>query len=276
MENAISDLPYSGRIKPVLTLSALIAFLTLIASTAGIFLRNVIYPSQELIKSFVANDVANLLIGLPALIGSIIAVRRGSLIGLLCLPGAWLYIFYNYLIYSLTMPIKSIYPVYPLLVILSFSVFTLFLRSLSSKSIKLYLDNSIPVKRVGGFIIGLGSLFLLRASSIIVSSLVTHSMLPKSDLAVNIADLLITPVWIIIGVLLWKRHHLGFGFGLGILFQANSLFFGLILFLILQPLFSSSPIAISDLVVIIAMALVALSPFLLFLRGIKKRKTRSL
>ncbi len=275
MKNPYQDLPINGSIKPVFTLSGIIIFLTLFASFTGLLLSKRIYPTQVLFETFVANDVANLVIGLPALIGSLIALRKGSLIGLLSLPGAWLYFFYNYLVYSLSMPLKNIYPIYPVLVILCVVVFVIYLRMLSSKSIKLYLEGTVSEKLVGGFLIGLGSLFFLRAASIIISTVVNHSSFARTELALNIADLVITPLWLIVGILLWRRHALGFGLGLTVLFHANSLFFGLVLFLLLQPRFSSTTINITDLVVIIFMAMVALFPFVLFLIGINKRKNRT-
>lgn len=275
MNNPYRDLPISGSIKPIFTLTGVICLLTFFASLTGILVRKSVYPTQELVETFVANDVSNLVIGLPALIGSVIAIRKGSLIGLLSLPGAWLYILYNYLVYSLSMPFNNNYPVYPVLVILSITSIVIYLRMLSSKSIKLYLDSSISVKLVGGFLIGLGSLFFIRAASIVISDVANHSGLPRTELALNIADLMITPLWIIVGILLWRRHAIGFSLGVTVLFQANSLFLGLILFLLLQPSLSSTAINITDLLGIIIMALVALFPFVLFLIGINKRKNRT-
>jgi uncharacterized protein YacL len=152
----------------------------------------------------------------------------------------------------------------------------LYIQKLSSKSIKLYLDGSVSVRWIGGFLIGLGSLFFLRAASIVVSALANQSSLPRTELAVNIADLVITPLWIIVGILLWRRHALGYSFGLTVLFQANSLFLGLIIFLLLQPKLSSTAVNFTDLVVIIVMALLALFPFVMFMLGMKKRKNRTL
>ncbi len=276
MENPYRDLPIKGNIKPVITLTGIIFLLTLFASLTGVLASKDTYPTRELYATFVANDFANLFIGLPVLLGSLIAMRQGSLIGLLCLPGGWLYILYNYLVYSLSMQPKNIYPVYPILVLLCIAAFVTYLRILSSKSIKLFLEGSVSTRLVGGFLINLGSLFFLRAASVIITAGVNHSGLLRTELALNIADLVITPLWIIIGMLLWKHHPLGFGLGLTVLFQANSLFLGLILFLLLQPVLSSSTINITDLTVIILMAFVALLPFVLFITGIHKRKNRTL
>ena len=66
------------------------------ASLAGLLFQSSIYPTYELRSAFLANEVINLLIGLPILLGSMGLTRRGSLAGLLLWPGALLYILYNY------------------------------------------------------------------------------------------------------------------------------------------------------------------------------------
>jgi len=46
----------------------------------------------------------------------------------------------------------------------------------------------------------------------------------ETELALHISDFLITPAWIIGGVLLWRRKEFGYVIGLGLLFQASMLF----------------------------------------------------
>ena len=68
-------------------LSFAIAILMAVASVAGLLRRTAIYPTDELLRSFVPNDVVNTLIGLPILLGSMWLARRGKLIGLLFWSG---------------------------------------------------------------------------------------------------------------------------------------------------------------------------------------------
>jgi len=51
-------------------LSLVVALLMAAASLAGLFFQSAIYPTQELNQSFVSNDVVNLFIGMPILLGS--------------------------------------------------------------------------------------------------------------------------------------------------------------------------------------------------------------
>jgi len=73
------------------------------ASVAGLMYRTTIYPTDELLRTFVSNDVVNLFIGLPILLGSMWLARRGQLLGLLCWPGALFFVLYNYIVYVFAM-----------------------------------------------------------------------------------------------------------------------------------------------------------------------------
>jgi hypothetical protein len=56
--------------------------------------------------------------------------------------------------------------------------------------------------------------------------------------------------------------------GLGLLFQGSMLFIGLIIFLLLQPLLTSAPFSIVDVIVVLVMGLICFIPFGLFVRGV--------
>ena len=87
-------------------------------------------------------------------------------------------------------------------------------------------------------------------------------------IALNTADFLITPAWIIGGVLLWRRSPYGYVTSLGLLFQASMLLVALIAFLLLQPILTDAPFAPADVLVIATMGLVCFVPFVLVLRGV--------
>ena len=84
--------------------SLLIALLTAIASLAGILFADLVYPTAEAQGSFLANDVVNLIIGLPILVISMGLARREKLIGLLFWRGAIYYGLYNYVVYRFGVP----------------------------------------------------------------------------------------------------------------------------------------------------------------------------
>jgi hypothetical protein len=74
------DLPDKGRLLLLHATSFLIAILMAGVSVAGLRDRAVIYPTEELVQTFVPNDVVNLLIGLPVLLGSMWLARRSWII----------------------------------------------------------------------------------------------------------------------------------------------------------------------------------------------------
>ncbi|UCH11817.1 MAG: hypothetical protein JSU61_13430 [Fidelibacterota bacterium] len=69
--------------------SLVIAALLAIASAVGLLYQDIIYPTDELLPSFVPNDVVN------------------SFIGLLFWPGALFFVLYNYVIYVFAMPLNA-------------------------------------------------------------------------------------------------------------------------------------------------------------------------
>ena len=66
------------------------------------------------------------------------------------------------------------------------------------------------------------------------------------------------------------RKPLGYAAGLGLLFQACMLFIGLIAFLMLQPLMTTAEFDLASVLVVAGMSLVAIVPFVLYLRGVMK------
>jgi hypothetical protein len=133
------------------TLSGIIALFMAAASLAGLLKPETIYPDALLRAGLLSNDVVNLLIGLPALLLSVWTGRRGSLGGLLCWPGALLYVFYNALIYSLAMPASWFYPVFPLQTVLSLAAFVLLVKTIPGDAVKERLEGKVAERGVRGF-----------------------------------------------------------------------------------------------------------------------------
>ena len=117
-------LPVKQDLSRVATLSLMIALVMAVVSLASLLFQSAFYPTEELRRSFVSNDVVNLLIGLPVLLGSMALARGGRLIGLLFWPGALYYITYNYLAYTLAIPFTWPFLVY--LVLVGMSIYTIF------------------------------------------------------------------------------------------------------------------------------------------------------
>jgi len=270
------NLPVKGKLSLIYTFSFLIAILMAVVSVAGIRYRAIIYPTDELIRSFVPNDVVNLLIGLPILLGSMYLAWRGKLIGLLCWTGALFFVFYNYTAYVFVMPLNWVFPFHLVLMTLSLYALIGMVASIDGNTVQQRLSGAVPERFAGGVLAGLGILFLFRVISVMVSPLISGKLLTETELAVNIADFLTTPAWVVGGILLWRRKQLGYVTGLGLLFQGSMLFVALILFLLLQPLLTSAPLAVTDVLIIFTMGLIFFIPFVLFVRGVVTKSITSL
>lgn len=253
--------------------SILIAIVMTIASIAGFISRTTIYPTEELVRSFVTNDVVNLFIGLPILLGSMWLTRQGKLIGPLYWMGALFFVFYNYTAYVFAVPLNWAFLSYLLLAVLSAYTFLSLIASIDGENASQRLNGAVPEKFAGSVLAGLGLIFMLRVIGVIAGAISNSTDLPRTELAVNIADFLVTPAWIISGIQLWRRQAFGYVTGLGMLFQGSMLFIALIIFLLLQPLLTGAPFAIADVVVIAVMGLICFIPFGMFVRGAIKARS---
>ncbi|MCX7594601.1 MAG: hypothetical protein N2235_12725 [Fischerella sp.] len=253
--------------------SFLIAILMATVSVAGLLYRTTIYPTEELLRAFVSNDVVNLFVGLPILLGSMWLTWRGKLVGLLCWPGALFFVLYNYIIYTFASPLNWAFLFYLALVMLSVYSLISLVASIEGKAVHQRLTSAVPERFAGGVLVGLGLLFFLRVIGVIANALNNGTLIAETELATNTSDFLIAPAWVIGGILLWRRKEFGYVAGLGLLFQASMLFIALIIFLLLQPFLTTAPFAITDVMVVFTMGLICFVPFALFVRGVVAKRT---
>ena len=256
-------------------LSIVIAILMAAASVIGLLYGAVVYPADDLFESFVPNDVVNLLIGLPILLGSMWMARRGELVGLLLWPGALLFVLYNYIVYVLAMPLNLAFLLHLALLMLSAYTLIGLVASIDGQAVQQRLAGSVAERATGGILAGLGLLFALRAAGVMVGALASQTPIVEAELALLVSDFVIAPAWVIGGVLLWRCTGLGYVTGLGLLFQASMLFIGLIIFLLLQPFLTAAPFVLTDVVVILVLGLICFVPFALFVRGVASRRRSS-
>ena len=258
----------SPALLPAYRLSLAVAFLAAAAALAGLLFPEVVYPTDELRQAFVPNDAVTLALGLPALLGLLYFARRGSLAGLLLWPGALLYVTYNSLAYALALPQSLPGALNAALVVMCvFSIARIF-AGVNAADIQMRLRGNVHERLAGGVLTGLGSLFLLRGVAQVAGALSGQIVLSTPELAVSAADVLITPVWILGGIWLWRRQGRGYVWGAAALFQASLLFAGLLVLFALQPVLLGVPFAAVDFVVIFSMGLVVFIPCGLFIRAL--------
>jgi len=266
-----ANLPLRCNLTLAYAISLVIAALMAIASVAGLLYQTIIYPTDELLQSFVPNDVVNLFIGLPILLGSMWLARRGKLIGLLFWPGALLYVFYTYIVYVLSMPLNVAFLLHLTLVTLSAYTTIGLVASIDGKAVQHRLTGAVPERAGGGVLAGFGVLFFLRVIGVLVNALLSQTPVAAVELALHVTDFLIAPALVIGGVLLWRREALGYVTGLGLLFQASMLFIGLIFILLIGPFITEAQFVLIDVLVVSVMGMVCFIPFALFVRGVASR-----
>jgi hypothetical protein len=260
-------LPVSNDLIPVYAFSVIIASLVAAASGLGLIDHARIYPTDELLRAFLANDVVNVAIGLPMLLGSMWLTWRRSLIGLLCWPGALFFILYNYIAYVFAVPLSVAFLLHLALVTLSLYALIGLFAGIDGSAVQSELSGKVPERLAGGVLAGFGALFMLRIVGVVVNALAQQAAIPETELAVHASDFLVTPSWVIVGVQLWRRKPLGYVAGLGLLFQASMLFVALIIFMLLQPVLTGAPFVLADVLVVSAMGLICFIPFAVFVRG---------
>ena len=270
-----ASMPIKHNLTLIYGLTFIIAILMAAASVAGLLHQTSVYPTDELLQSFLANDVTNLLIGLPMLLASMWLTRRGKLIGLLFWPGALFFVLYNYIVYVFAMPLNLAFLAHLALVMLSVYSLIGLLTSIDGKVVQQQLVGVVPERLAGGVLAGLGLLFVLMVIGAIVQALISQTPIAETELALHVADFLIAPAWVVCGVLLWQRNAFGYVAGLGLLFQASMLFIGLIIVLLLQPFLTAALFSLVDVVVVFAMGLICFIPFALFIRGVVSSNNHS-
>ncbi len=267
------NLPVLYDLKLIYVLSLTVAIFMTVASAAGLLYPSTLYPTDALLHNTLSNDVVNLVVVLPFLLGSMWFARHGKLLGLLFWPGALFCVFYNYVAYVFGMPLNAVFPLGLMLVTTSAYTMIALVASINGHAVQQRLTGIIPEKLAGGALMSYGALFFLLVLSNIAQALTGRRILPEAELAVMIADAMMAPAWLMGGVLLWRREVLGYVAGAGLLFQANVLFIGVIMVLLLQPFLTNIPLAVGDIIALVVMSLVCLIPFGLFIRAYLMRDT---
>jgi hypothetical protein len=263
-----AGLPLLHNLTPIYLASALIALLTAAASAAGLLYRASFYPAELLRRDLAALDVVNLCVGLPVLLACMALARRGSLIGLLCWPGALFFILYSYLIYVFSMPAGLPFLLHLALVTLSLYGLAGLLACIDGPAVRGALSGFIPVRIAAVAIGGQGVLNFLWVAADTVLPLALGLPMDGTVLGNHITDILVTPAWMIAGVLLWRRQPTGFVAGPGLLLQGSLFISSAILLLPLRSLGGGAPVNPAQLGLIAAGGLVCFIPFALLARGV--------
>jgi len=265
-----NDLPLKNNLSLAFILSLIVAIIMSVSSIIGIFYQNFIYLSDELVSSFAATDVVNLVICLPILLCSMWFVRKGKRIGLICWPSALFYVLYTYTPYLIAVPFGVLFLPYLLLVTLSAYTIIFIMINIKIDELGQKLADSIPTRIIGSIIIVLAIFLIGRIIMLYIIALSTGNIVDRIELGLWIADFAVgSPPMLIGGILLLKRKPLGYVAGVMLLFIYFILSFALIPIMLFQGLTSSTSIDWAGIVIVLVMAMICLIPFIIFTRHLK-------
>lgn len=198
--------------------SLAVAFVLAVASIAGLVLgsEGLYDAGSPLVQVSRGGDAANLLLGLPVLVGSLWLAKRGSLIGLLLWPGALFYVLYTDALYLVGAPLSGLFFAYVAVVTLSAWTLTGIVVSIDAEEVR-RRQAAAPARSVGIALVVIAGLAYVGLTAAVGSSLGGPSgevgMRPQwvVDYALG------TPVLLLGGALLWRRRPLGYVAAAGLL-----------------------------------------------------------
>jgi hypothetical protein len=276
MEPPSGRLPVTRNLTLAYGISLLIALIMAGASAAGLLYRAIIYPTDELLRSFAPSDAFNLAVGLPMLLGSMWLARRGKLIGLLCWPGMLFYVLYMYVPYVIGVPFNVLFLPYLVLVVLGAYTLIGLVASIDGDVVRQRLAGLVPARASAGILLGLAILIIVRQIAVMVMALAGQAPVDRVELSSWIADFTVAvPLLLGGGSLLWRRQPLGYVAGAGLLLGYCVLALSVIPFMVLEARYAASPIDVAGVVVILVMVALCLVPFVFFVRGAGSHRSAS-
>jgi hypothetical protein len=261
------QLPVAPRPLLAYVASLVIALVLTVASLAGLFFPNQLYPSADLRMVRLPLDLFTLFVALPLLLGSMRSTHRGHLVGLLCWPGVLLYVLYVSITHLVGVPFSAQFPAYLLLAPLSAYTVVGLVVSIDRQAVQQRLSGAVPARVVGGLLTGLTGLFILMNLADIASALITQTPAGAPSVAAWVGDFAVIPACLAGGILLWRRHALGYVAAPGLLLLYSLLFLGLIPVMVHSAWATGSPVDLAGVIMMSALAVVCLVALAFSVRG---------
>jgi hypothetical protein len=259
-------LPVKGGLTLSYIASILIALLMAAASVVSLPAQNDIYPASQRAGN-VGTDVLNLIVGLPMLLGSTWLAKRGSLIGLLCWPGALLYVLYIYTFYLIGVPLNALFLVYLTLVVLSTYTLIGIVANIAGEVVRQRFSVHVPARILGGILVVVALMFVGRTIFGVLDALISRSAVDSMVFASWISDGAVQcPAMIACGVLLWRHELLGYVGCAGLLLELGILFASLPVSLVVGALLTGLPVDASS-VVLLPFGAIFFGLLAIFVRG---------
>jgi hypothetical protein len=218
-----------------------------------------------LVPGFLAQDLFNLVVGVPMLVGALWLARRGTFFGLLLWPGALFYLVYTYVHYLVGAPFSALFLGYVAIVVLSAYTTMGLVAAIDSDGARQRLAGVRP-RLVGSVLVGLALLTLGQdATGAVTTALAGGGPIDPVARGVWIADLtLAVPAMLIVGGLLWRRVSLGYVAAAGLLLSFGMTSVVIAAMMAIQPWLTQASTDAATVVGLLIFGAVSLAPILLF------------
>jgi hypothetical protein len=194
-----------------------IAALLAIAAGGGLFIQDLYRDAPSFVAQAVAQDFVTLVVGLPALIISVILAKRSSKRAYLVWLGVLVYLIYTYVVAAFSVRFNSMFVVY--VALLGCSLYSLIggIATADLKGIEAGFTEKTPTRAPSNFLVILAVLFYFLWLSEIVPALLTGEMpqavkdVETPTNAIHVLDM----AWILPAMGLtavWLRRKQGIGY----------------------------------------------------------------
>ena len=289
---SIPESPVGRDLTLAYRLSLAVAALMTFASAAGVLLglSDGLYgpdPARALgateaeagllLPGLLGQDLFDLVVGVPLLLGAMWLARRGSPIGLLPWPGMLFYALYWSVLYLVGAPFSVLFLLYVPLVILSAYATIALVSSIDGEALRERLAGAMPARLVGGLLVVLALLtFGQDATGALTTALAGETPPDPAARPVWISDLaLVVPATLAGGVLLGLRRPLGYVAGAGLLLSYGLTPVGLVFGMALGAVLTGAQPDVATVVALLVFGLVSFAPLVFFFRGAKAGRGRA-
>jgi hypothetical protein len=276
-----TTLPMGHSIEPAYISSLIVAGLIAAVSCVGLIFGTTTFYSGDprsvlgvttsaagvLLPGFLAHDAFNLAVAFPLLLGSMWLTTRGSLMGLLLWPGVLFYALYTYTTYLIGAPFSLLFIAY--VAIFAVATYTIIglVTCIDPAAVHARLARAVPGRSIAVVLVALGVLTFAQDGFGAVTAAFsgTAGPIPRQ---IWIADLALeVPAIVLGGILLWRRHPLGYVVAPGLLLQFGMTPAVLAAIMALQPVLTGLPVDTPTIAGLLVFSLVSFVPIGFFVRA---------
>lgn len=257
-------------------LSGVVALLGAIASLAGLLCPQLYRDSASLRPQICGQDWVTLVVGVPLLVVSLLFSVRGSLRGRLVWLGALAYFLYTYASYALGVAYNDLYLLYVALFSLSLFALIRGMMSLNIEDLAWRFSEKTPERIIAGYFVIFGLVIALLWLWEIIPWLLAREppdylmATGEYTMVVPALDLgLLVPVFVLTGILLWKRKRWGYGLAGLMLVKAATLGMAMLAMIFFMAR-AGNPVPLAQVIFFAALALFAVALSIVFLSNLQE------